>query len=284
MNKKARVARLSVISNTFLIAIKLAVGIISGSVSILSEAIHSFMDLLAAVIAFFSVRVSDTPADSKHPYGHGKFENISGVVEAMLIFVAALWIIYEAVKKLINPEPVGSLWIGFAVMSVSAIVNAIVSSRLYKVARETDSIALEADALHLKTDVLTSAGVAIGMLLIWVTGYHFLDPVAAILVALLILKESFDLFRRAYGPLLDTALPDDEIFRIREVIQRHCGGGSNFHDLRTRRSGHRKYIDFHLTLDPAMTVREAHRLCDVIEEDLLKTIRNCEVTIHVEDF
>ena len=207
MNRKVSIARLSVVSNTLLIAMKLTVGLMGNSISILSEAIHSFMDLLAAIIAFFSVRVSDTPADKNHPYGHGKFENISGVVEALLIFVAAFWIIYEAIKKLIDPQPIGSIWLGFAVMTVSAIVNAFVSTRLYKVAKETESIALEADALHLKTDVLTSIGVAVGMALIWLTGYHILDPIAAILVALLILKESYDLLKRAYGPLLDVALP-----------------------------------------------------------------------------
>ncbi len=283
MNKKVSIARLSVASNTLLIAIKLAVGLISGSISILSEAIHSFMDLLAAIIAFFSVRVSDTPADETHPYGHGKFENISGVVEALLIFVAAFWIIYEAVKKMIDPEPIGSLWLGFGVMTVSAIVNAFVSARLYKVAKETESIALEADALHLKTDVLTSVGVAVGMALIWITGYHILDPIAAILVALLILKESYDLLKKAYGPLLDVALPAGELDRITRVLENHCSDAISYHELRTRKAGNRRYIDFHLNLRPEMTVKEAHDICDLIEADILKEIPNCEVTIHVED-
>jgi cation diffusion facilitator family transporter len=284
MNRKISIARLSIASNTALITMKLAVGLISGSISILSEAIHSFMDLLAAIIAFFSVRVSDTPADEKHPYGHGKFENISGVVEALLIFIAAFWIIYEAVKKLIEPEEIGSIWLGFAVMTISAIVNTIVSARLYKVARETESIALEADALHLKTDVLTSAGVAVGMVLIWITGYHILDPIAAILVAVLILKESWELFRRAYGPLLDTALPEDDLNKITLVIQQHCTGNTGYHDLRTRKSGNYKYVDFHLNLPPDMTVKEAHDLCDLIEADIHKVVTHTEVTIHVENF
>ena len=283
MNKKVRIARLSVLSNTVLIAMKLVVGLMSGSISILSEAIHSFMDLLAAIIAFFSVRVSDTPADENHPYGHGKFENISGVVEALLIFVAAFWIIYEAIKKLINPEPIGSIWLGFAVMTVSAVINAFVSTRLYKVARETESIALEADALHLKTDVLTSAGVAVGMVLIWLTGYHIFDPIAAILVALLILKESYDLLRRAYGPLLDVALPAGELEKISMVLEKHCTGNISYHDLRTRKSGSRRYIDFHMNLPSDMTVKEAHELCDLIEADIRKVIPLSEVTIHVEN-
>ena len=159
MNAKVKIARLSIISNTLLIIMKLAAGILSGSVSIISEAIHSSMDLVAAIIAFFSVKVSDNPPDSRHPYGHGKIENISGVIEAILIFIAAIWIIVEAVKKLLGEKiELDSIAIGSAVMIVSAIVNIIVSRRLYKVARETNSVALEADALHLKTDVYTSAG------------------------------------------------------------------------------------------------------------------------------
>ncbi len=261
MKKKVAVARLSIVSNSLLIIMKLAVGVISGSVSIISEAIHSFMDLLAAVIAFLSVRISDRPADSKHPYGHGKFENISGVVEAVLIFIAAFWIIWEAVKKLMHPEPIGSIWIGVVVMAVSAVVNILVSRKLYKVARETDSIALEADALHLKTDVYTSIGVAIGLGLIWVTGYHFLDPIVAILVALLILKESYQLFRKAYGPLLDTALVEEDVQAIEQSIRAHCLGKIDFHNLRTRKAGNYRYVDFHLNVPRDMTVKEAHDLC-----------------------
>lgn len=285
MNAKISIARLSVASNSLLIAMKLTVGLISGSISILSEAIHSLMDLLASVIAYFSVKISDTPADDNHPYGHGKFENVSGVTEAILIFIAAFWIIYEAIHKLMSPEQkIGSLWIGIVVMAASALVNVYVSMRLYKVARETESIALEADALHLKTDVLTSAGVAVGLFLIWITGYHFLDPIVAILVACLILKESFNLFHRAYGPLLDVTLPENELMKIRLVIDRHCTGNISFHKLRTRLSGNKRYIDFHLNLAPEMTVKEAHDLCDCIENDIHQEIPNSEVTIHVENF
>jgi cation diffusion facilitator family transporter len=284
LNKKVRVARLSIFSNLLLILMKVIVGIFSGSVSILSEAIHSFMDLLASVIAFFSVRVSDTPADDEHPYGHGKFENISGVAEALLIFIAAGWIIYEAVKRIIDPQGVENIGIGLVVMIISGVVNMIVSRKIYRVAKETDSVALEADALHLKTDVYTSFGVALGLLLMWLTGIHLLDPIIAILVALLILKESFELFNKAYAPLLDTALPKEEVVAIRLVIQHHCTEEMSFHNLRTRKAGNYKYVDFHLTLDPSMTVKAAHEICDQIEEDLKKSVQNLEVTIHVEDF
>ena len=282
MNKKIAAARLSIVSNSALIVLKLAAGLISGSVSIISEAIHSFMDLLAAIIAFFSVRISDRPADSRHPYGHGKFENISGVVEAILIFIAAFWIIYEAIKRLLHPGEIESLSIGFIVMLISAIVNFFISRKLYKVAKETDSIALEADALHLKTDIYTSLGVAMGLLLIWITGYYQLDPIIAILVALLILKESFMLFRRAYGPLLDTALSDNEINLIKEIVDSYCSEKCTYHNFRTRRAGTYKYVDFHMNVPSDLTVKEAHDFCDEIEEAIMGAIDSVEVTIHVE--
>jgi len=284
MNKKVSVARLSILSNSILIILKLIVELLSGSVSIISEAIHSFMDLLASFVAFFSVRISDTPADERHPYGHGKFENISGVIEALLIFIAAFWIIYEAVKKIIHPNDVEKIGFGFAVMIISAIVNIFVSRRLYRVAKETDSVALEADALHLKTDVYTSFGVAGGLILMWVSGVHLVDPIVAIFVALLILKESYELFSKAYAPLLDLALPALDVAQISGIIQHHCTGGMSFHDLRTRKAGNYKYVDFHLNLDPEKTVREAHEICDQIEEDIKKAFDYTEVTIHVENF
>jgi cation diffusion facilitator family transporter len=169
-------------------------------------------------------------------------------------------------------------------MCISAIVNIIVSRRLYKVAKETDSVALEADALHLKTDVFTSFGVAFGLLLMWVTKIHLLDPIIAMLVALLILKESYELFSKAYAPLLDSALPQTDVEKIKSIIQGHCSGKISYHDLRTRKAGNYKYIDFHLNLDENLTVKEAHEICDRIENDLKSGLKNAEVTIHVENF
>jgi cation diffusion facilitator family transporter len=280
MNPKVKIARLSVISNTLLIIMKLVVGIISGSVSIISEAIHSSMDLVAALIAFFSVKVSDTPPDSRHPYGHGKVENISGVIEALLIFVAAIWIIVEAVKKLLGEEIIlESLWMGSLVMAVSAIVNIIVSRKLYKVAHETNSIALEADALHLKTDVYTSAGVALGLLLIVLTDIKWMDPVIAILVALFIIKESVELLKRAFWPLLDSAWAEDE---IKDLEKKLNDMGVNYHELRTRKAGNYRFIDIHVEIPGNESVGDAHKYCDQIEDELTAAYENLNVTIHVE--
>jgi cation diffusion facilitator family transporter len=280
MNPKVRIARVSVISNSFLIILKLAVGLVSGSVSIISEAIHSSMDLIAAVIAFFSVRVSDNPPDLRHPYGHGKIENISGVIEAVLIFIAAIWIIVEALKNIISGTPeLEALGIGSAVMIISAIINIIVSRNLYRVAKKTHSVALEADALHLKTDVYTSLGVATGLLLIWITGINWLDPVVAILVAILIITESYSLLKRAFSPLLDTAWANEEITDLEKKLD---DLGVIYHDLRTRVAGNYRFIDIHVEIPENVSVGSAHKYCDMIEDELTASYENLTVTIHVE--
>ncbi len=280
MSAKVRIARLSVLSNTCLIAMKLAVGIVTGSVSIISEAIHSGMDLVAAVIAYLSVSVSDRPPDSRHPYGHGKVENVSGVVESVLILVAAGWIVVEAVRKLLGGEIVlEAVWAGALVMLVSAAVNTVVSRKLYRTAHATHSVALEADALHLKTDVYTSLGVAVGLGLIVVTGIRWLDPVAAILVALFIFKEAFGLLRRAFSPLLDTAWSEDEVRELEATLRAlHV----DHHDLRTRKAGNYRFVDLHVVVPAERTVGDAHRYCDRIEQKLTDAYENLSVTIHVE--
>lgn len=281
-NTKIKVAMLSVISNTILIILKVIAGLLSGSVSIISEAIHSGMDLVASIIAFFSVRVSSMPADKEHPYGHGKVENVSGVIEGLLIFIAAFLIIKEAITKIINPIEVSQTYIAITVMSISSIVNFIVSRTLYKVAKREESIALEADALHLKTDVYTSAGVALGLFLMRITGIKILDPITAILVALLILKEAWSLCRNAFSPLLDVSLTDDERIKIEKILETYDEKIEGFHKLRTRKSGNIKYIDFHMFVDGSLTVDVAHTLSKEIEIALEQEIKNTNVNIHIE--
>ncbi len=280
--KKVRVALLSIISNTVLIILKVIAGVLSGSVSIISEAIHSSMDLIASIIAFISVNISSKPADKDHPYGHGKIENVSGVIEGLLIFVAAFLIIVEAVKKLLHPTEISEAGIAIAVMVFAAIVNIVVSSILYKTAREEDSIALEADALHLKTDVYTSLGVGAGLLLIKLTGLNYLDPVVAMFVALLIIKEAWSLCSCAFGPLLDTSLCDEDEKRIKDVMEKHKEEILDYHELRTRKSGKVKYIDFHLTVREGLTIRESHALSDKIEEEIEESLCNTNINIHFE--
>jgi len=283
MDKKIKTARLSIFSNLFLIIIKIFAGITTGSVSILSEAIHSGIDLIASGIAFFAVKISSKEPDQKHPYGHGKFENISGVIEGLLIFIAAFWIIYEAIHKIMNPQEVSYFLLAGGVMFLSAIVNFFVSRRLYKVAKETDSIALEADALHLKTDIYSSIGVGLGMLFIYLTGWHIFDPIFAIIVALFIMKESYDLVSTAFSPLLDSQVDDDEYQQLFDKVRfQTTKMGLKFDQLRSRKSGSKHLIDFILCVPPNMTVQKSHELCDFLEDEIKKDYLDTEIHIHVE--
>lgn len=281
-NSKTKVALLSIASNTTLILLKVFAGIVSGSVSIISEAIHSGMDLLAAIIAFFSVRMSGIPADESHPYGHGKIENVSGVIEGLLIFIAAFLIIKEAVIKIVNPTEIKETTVAIVVMLFSAAVNFFVSRTLYKVAKKEDSIALEADALHLKTDVYTSAGVGVGLLLLRLTNIRILDPIVAILVACLIIKEAWHLCKNAFSPLLDARLSDGEEDIIKDVMNKYAMDIVDYHQLRTRKAGSTRHIDFHMTVKEELTVKESHDLCERIEEDLNDSLGNTVVNIHIE--
>ena len=288
-NRKIRAAVLSVISNTALVVIKLVTGLLIGSVSIISEAIHSGVDLLAAVIALFSVKTSSLPADSEHPFGHGKIENISGTIEALLIFVAAIWIIAEAVKKLLDPEPIEAVGWGVGIMLISAVTNIFVSKMLFKVGRETDSIALQADAWHLKTDVYTSAGVMAGLALLWLAEWIFpdgnffwLDPVAALVVAVLIIKAAYDLTSQSAKDLLDVHLPSVELEWIREKINEQAGIIHGFHDLRTRKAGHFRFIEFHLKVESLMSVMDSHAIAKELSNEIKIQFPNTTVTIHIE--
>lgn len=281
-NKKVRVAALSVTSNTILIILKVIAGILSGSVSIISEAIHSSMDLVASIIAFFSVRISSKPADKDHPYGHGKFENVSGVIEGLLIFIAAFLIILEAVKKLFEQTEMSQTWVGIAVMVISAVINTFVSKKLYKVAIEEDSVALEADALHLKTDVYTSLGVGIGLLLLNITGIKLLDSLVAIAVACMIIKEAWELCSNAFRPLLDESLSKNDEEKIAEVLEKYKDEIIDYHKMRTRKSGNIKFIDFHMTVRGNITVEESHELSERIQIDIESEVKQSDIRIHIE--
>jgi len=283
-DRRVRVSVLSILSNTALIIFKVIAGILSGSVSIISEAIHSGMDLIASMVAFLAVRESAKPADKDHPYGHGKIENISGIVEGLLIFVAAGMIIFKAVKKISEPAEIEQANIAIAVMLISAMINFFVSRKLYKVSQEEDSMALEADALHLKTDVYTSLGVGAGILLMKLTGLFILDSIVAILVALLIIKEAWELSKNAFDYLMDVRLSDEEEANIEKVIGEHSHQFIDYHKLKTRKSGNMKHIDFHITVDPQLTVKETHDIIGCMKKDMNEKFKNTRVNIHIDPY
>jgi cation diffusion facilitator family transporter len=288
-NRQAtNVAILSVISNTLLVILKLIVGIFIGSVSVISEAIHSGIDLVAAVIAFLAVREASKPADEDHPFGHGKFENVSGTVEAILIFVAAGWIIFEAIHKFKNPTAIQEPGWGIGLMLFSALVNLGVSEILFRVGKKTHSIALEADGWHLRTDVYTSLGVMGGLFLVWLGGKFFpslnlywIDPLCAIFIALLIVKAAYDLTLQAAKDLFDVSLPKNEIEWIRAFIKAQPET-KGFHCLKTRKSGKDRFVEFHLVVDPQSTVAESHALTDHLTDAIKRQFSHAEVMIHVE--
>lgn len=282
MNAKVNAAKISVFSNTLLVVMKLAVGFFMNSASVIAEGIHSGIDLAAAVIAYFSVKQASAPADKNHPFGHGKYENVSGAVEALLIFVAAVMIIFESARKLQSDAEIESLGLGALVMAFSAVVNFFVSRYLLRVARENDSVALEADALHLKTDVYTSLGVFIGLLTIKVTGIASLDPVVAILVALLIIKAAWDLTRECLKNMVDIRLPDEEETIIKQVLSENAGEYLEYHKLRTRKSGAERHIDLHVVVPKNYSVAGGHHLAGKIKAEIREQLPNAHVLIHIE--
>ncbi|MFC2007776.1 cation diffusion facilitator family transporter [Chloroflexota bacterium] len=280
--EKPKAAAVSIASNTALIILKLIAGIITGSVSLVAEAIHSVMDLAAAIVAFISVRIADRPADAEHHFGHGKAENISGVIEGLLIFIAAGIIINEAIHRFIEGATLEMVELGIGIMMVSIVVNVIVSRYLLRVSRATDSLALEADARHLTTDIMTMSGVLIGLVIVRFTGLFVLDPIIAILVALLIIKAAYDITKKSFGGLIDVGLPADEESAIRSCITRYNTLVVDYHKLRTRKAGSQRYIDLHVILPRNIIVEEAHEVCDRLEKDIKAALQRTDVTIHVE--
>lgn len=288
---KRRASLLSMASNASLVALKLGVGLAIHSISVLAEAAHSGLDLLSSLICLFSVRRSIQPPDRTHRYGHGKFESIGGLTEAMLIFAVSVWIIVEAVGAMLRGEA-HLAWheasIGAALLLFSAIVNIVVSGVVMAAARRTGSPALEGNAWHIRSDVYTSVAVLVGLALIaigvrlhqqWV---QHLDPLLGIAVALLIVRIGWRLTKRNIAHLVDASLPEDELRIIRRVIEAHYPAFLGYHRLRARHSGSDHYIDFHLEVPPQMSVAEAHQLCDHLERELREAIPQTQVDIHIE--
>jgi cation diffusion facilitator family transporter len=288
--RKQGVALVSVASNVVLVVAKGGLGLAMGSVSVLSEALHSGMDLLAALIAFWAVRTAAIPADEDHPFGHGKWENLSGTVEALLIAGAAVWIIAEAIHKLLHPAPLETPGLGAALMLGSALINWLVAALIFRVARQTESPALEADAWHHRTDVWTSAGVMGGLALIWLGGHflprvnlRWLDPVVAIAVAGLILRAAWSLTIHSGRDLLDVGQPEMELW-IREYLQAQPPPVRGFHHLRTRKGGSTRFVEFHLWVDPDMHVDASHALGDAIVAGIKAEYPTARVIVHVEPY
>jgi cation diffusion facilitator family transporter len=280
---KSGAATLSVVSNSILIALKIAAGAITGSIAILTEAVHSGIDLLASVIALISVRKADEPADAEHPYGHYRLENLAAVIEGMLILVGAGIIIYQATRRLVEGSEVEHIGIGIAVIGFSAAANVVVSTILMRRAREYDSPALAGDAAHLRTDALTSLGVLVGLGLVEITGDPAFDAIAALAVAVAIVWAGLGILIRSSRVLVDEAPPPEELDRIEAVIARvRPPEMVGYHKLRARRAGANRYVDLHVQFRSGTTLEHAHELAHALRAAIERELRGADVLIHVE--
>jgi cation diffusion facilitator family transporter len=280
---KARAALLSIASNTLLIMLKVVAGAVTGSVALLTEAMHSAIDLIASIVAWASVRKADEPADASHPYGHEKIENLAAAIEGMLILVGSGVIFFEAARHLIVGAEVERLGFGIAVLAVSIVVNVLVSGVLGRRARDTGSPALQGDATHLRTDALTSIGVLLGLVLVQITGANWVDPVVAMAVAVAIVVSGVRILNRSSRVLVDEALPEDELDAIRAaIVDFGPRGVAGFHKLRARRAGARRLVDMHVQFRAGTTLEDAHRTAHALQDAIRGRLGDTDVLIHLE--
>lgn len=280
---RRRAARLSLVGAVVILALKFGSYLVTGSVGMLSDAAESLVNLVAAVVLTIALGVSATPPDYRHPYGHAKVEYLSSILEGALIILAAIAIGFSAVERLLNPRLLENVGIGIALAAVAALVNGALASHLFRAARAGDSAALEANARHLLTDVLTSVGVIAGIGLVWLTGWGPLDPLLALAVAANIVRTGVRVIQDSISRLLDERLPEDEEARIIAVLesaQRVLG----YHRLRTRRAGTARFAEVDLFVSPDMSVKDAHEVARSVEHDVRDRLDGLEMTVHIEPF
>lgn len=265
-----------------LIAFKVAVSWLTGSISILAQAADSLLDLFAGVITFSAIRIAAKPADAEHPYGHGKVEDVTGLVQAVLIFIAGGLIIYSATGRIRAGTGIELAEAGIVVMAVSILVSIFLSRHLHSVARATGSVALEANARNIAADVYSASAVLAGLAAVRLTGLDMLDPIIAIGVAVYILKVAIETIRKPMSGLLDEQLPPSQQAAVEASLRKHDRDVSGFHALRTRRAGSRSYIDLHLVMAGDISLEQAHEICDKVEADIRMQLNDASVIVHAE--
>ena len=265
-----------------LILLKVIVGWLTGSISIFAQATDSLLDLFAGIITFFAIRIADRPPDAEHPYGHGKAEDIAGVVQGILIFIAGSLIIYSAVGRIIEGSSIELVESGIVVMAASIVISIFLSRHLLRVSRSTGSVALEANARNIAADVYSALAVLVGLAIVRFTGLGIIDSIIAIGVAIYILKVALDTIRKPIAELLDTKLPPAEQTVIESCLVGHSHEVVSFHALRTRRAGNQRYIDLHLVMSQDINLGQAHEICDQIEIEIQNGLSGASVTIHIE--
>lgn len=282
MERTIKLAAVSILVGAAVFGLKLVAYFVTGSVALYSDALESVINVVTAIGAFLAIRLSAKPADREHPYGHHKAEYLSAVLEGVLISLAAVSILREAYLGFLDPKPLNAPVLGLFINGFASAVNAAWSYTLIRYGRQHRSPALVADGRHLLTDVVTSAGVFVGVALTVATGWTVLDPAIAVLVALNVVWMGAGLMKESVGGLMDAAPPPDVQDKIRSLIATEAGGALEAHDLRTRNAGRMTFIDFHLVVPGDMTVREAHDICDRVEQALKHAMGETVITIHVE--
>ena len=277
-----RFAWLSIGTALLTMAAKLVAYQLTGSVGLLSDAAESVVNLVAAFVALIALSVAARPADDAHPYGHTKAEYFSAAVEGLLILGASVAIIWTAVERFVRPEPLENVGVGLAVALGAAVLNGAVALVLVRAGRRHRSITLEADGKHLLTDVWTTGGVLVAVLLVPVTGWLRLDPLIAFLVGCNIVWTGWQLVRRSLDGLLDRALPREDMAVLTSVLDRHRGQDVEFHALRTREAGHRRFVSVHVMVPGAWTVQQGHDLAHTVEDEIRAELQACEVDTHIE--
>jgi cation diffusion facilitator family transporter len=283
-NKKETSAKLSIFSNILLIIMKLIVGFLSGSVSVISDGIHSCIDLGTAIITFGTIKTANKPPDDMHPYGHGKYENIGSIISGLLILGTGIVIIINSVKGLFYTQAINNINLAFLVMVVSLVINLLMAMYLREVGENTDSEALKSESIHRFSDFISSLGIAFGVILIKVTGILSIDVYVSIIVGIIICYESKDILKNSFNSLIDHSLPKSEINQIEEVLNKYKDSYKRYYNLRTRKSGSERFIQLQVIVDPSMTVEDSGLLCIDIKRDIEKVLKNTNVLIQIEAF
>ncbi len=277
-----KAAKIVIAAISSLIALKVIASIITGSVGIRADAVHSVIDLSGAVIGLIGIKLASRPPDGDHAYGHSKMENVAGALIAAVIFLAAGIIIYEAANRLLGGVVVKMPLVGVVVTALAIVINTGISRYALRNARAADSLALEATARDMIADVMSSAAVLAGLVLVSITGYAVLDPIAALFVAVLIIRAAYITMKNSMSGLLDTSLPPEELERIRCIIIGHGDRIAGWHKLRTRKAGAERFIEFHLLLPRFTNIEEAHTVADEIQNEIQAALSPCQVNIHIE--
>jgi cation diffusion facilitator family transporter len=279
---KSEAARLLIAAVVGLITLKVVVGWLTGSISVLAQAADSLLDLFAGIITFSAIRIVARPADAEHPYGHGKVEDIAGFAQGILIFVTGGLVIYSAVTRIREGSVIELAEAGIAVMVVSIVVSVLLSRHLHRVSQKTGSVALEANARNISADVYSASAVLAGLAVVRFSGLAIIDPIIALGVAAYILKMAVDTLRRPMSGLLDEQLPPAQQAAIDASLKTHCREVSGFHALRTRRAGSRSYVDLHLVMARGISLEQAHEICSLVEEEIESALSEASVVIHAE--